>query len=58
METTGPEAVPLHSEESPPGHSRVPNAEEVNKEKNPLFPSRLPSLLMINQRLQSKHHTH
>ncbi|CAF87645.1 unnamed protein product, partial [Tetraodon nigroviridis] len=31
METTGPEAVPVHSQESPPGHSRVPNAEEVNK---------------------------
>lgn len=30
METTGPEAVPVHSKESPPGHSRVPTAEEVN----------------------------
>lgn len=54
METAGPEAVPVHSEESPAGHSRVPNAAEVNKEKNALFPSRLSSVQMINQPLQTK----
>lgn len=32
METAGPEAVPVHSEESPAGHRRVPNAAEVSEE--------------------------
>lgn len=29
METTGPEAVPVHSKENPPGHRGVPTTEEV-----------------------------
>lgn len=41
METAGPQAVPVPSEESPAGHSRVPNAEEVNKEKKFSFPTQI-----------------
>lgn len=29
METTGPEAVPVHAEESSPGHHKLPATEEV-----------------------------
>lgn len=29
METTGPEAVPVHAEESAPGHRKLPATEEV-----------------------------
>lgn len=29
VETAGPEAVPLHAQESPPGHRRLPHTKEV-----------------------------
>lgn len=44
METTSPEAVPVHSKESPPGHSRVPNAEKVKKETNAPFSVQITSI--------------
>lgn len=31
VETAGPEAVPLHAQESPPGHRRLPHAKEVTR---------------------------
>lgn len=34
METTGPEAVPVHAEESPPGHCKLPATEEVKTKKS------------------------
>lgn len=29
VETAGPEAVPVHAQEGPPGHCRLPDTEEV-----------------------------
>lgn len=37
METTSPEAVPVHSKESLTWHSRVPTAEEVGKQPVVVF---------------------